>query len=197
MVNQEIPGDQGAGTTESEIVAAAFRDHWAMVRATALRMTRDPEVAADVAQDAFLRLVTETRAGRVPDHVGSWLYRTSSNLVISRARHAAVARRAEPALVRRDQPAEPHAIVSMRERATDLASALSTLPDIERRALLMAAEGATGEELTATMGRTACATRTLLCRARKRLRAGLAEIESAGAAGRAARPGEVLGVATW
>jgi RNA polymerase sigma-70 factor (ECF subfamily) len=181
---------------DADLVAAAFRDHWAMVRATALRMTRDPEVAADIAQDAFLRLVTETKAGRVPDHVGSWLYRTSSNLVISRARHAAVARRAEPALLRQDQPAEPHAIASMRERTTDLASALSRLPEVERRALLMAAEGASGEEMTATIGRSACATRTLLCRARKRLRAGLAEIESAGVAGCAPRRGNVLGVAT-
>lgn len=167
--------DVSAGTDRT---AAAFRDHWAMIRGAALRSTRDPDVAADIAQDAFLRLVTEGNAGRFPDNVSAWLYRTSTNLVISRARRAAVARRSEAALVRRDLPAEPHAIASMRERSADLGRALSRIPSAERMALLLAAEGATGGEMAAKVGRTRGATRTLLCRARMHLRAGLADIEA-------------------
>ena len=184
MLTQDVAVHQGAAG--SERVAAAFRDHWAMVRGTALRSTHDPDVAADVAQDAFIRLLTEVNAGRAPDNVGAWLYRTSTNLAISRARRAAVARRFEPSLLRRDVPAEPHAIVSMRERTSNLNLALSRLPAAERTALLMAAEGATGEEMTAKVRRTAGATRTLLCRARKHLRLLLDEIEARSTAASAA-----------
>ena len=73
-------------------VAAAFRDHSASIERLALRSTRDPELAADVTQEAFLRLVIEAREGRFPDNVGGWLYRTSANLIVSHARHSAVER---------------------------------------------------------------------------------------------------------
>ena len=184
MELQDVATYTLTGAPASDRMAAAFSDHWAMIRGTALRSTRDPDVAADVAQEAFLRLVAEANAGRFPNNVGAWLYRTSANLVVSRARRVAVARRFEPALVRREQPAEPPAIVSMRERTNELAVALSGLAAAERMALMLAAEGATGEEMTARVGRTAGATRTLLCRARKRLRSRLAELEAGNAEAR-------------
>ena len=184
MELQDVATYTLTGAPTSDPTAAAFSDHWAMIRGTALRSTRDPDVAADVAQEAFLRLVAEANAGRFPNNVGAWLYRTSANLVVSRARRVAVARRFEAALVRREQPAEPPAIVSMRERTNELAVALSGLSAAERMALMLAAEGATGEEMTARVGRTAGATRTLLCRARKRLRSRLAELEAGNAEAR-------------
>ena len=103
----------GAGrrdpTATGQMIAGAFRDHSASIQGLALRTTRDPELAADVTQEAFLRLVSEAQAGRCPDNVGAWLYRTSANLIVSRARRAAVARRLAPRLVRTDGPAQPDA----------------------------------------------------------------------------------------
>ena len=89
-----------APAATGEVIAAAFRDHSAAIYGTALRSTRDPEIAADVTQEAFLRLVVEAQAGRLPDNVGGWLYRTSSNLIISRARHAARSARSWPSPAR-------------------------------------------------------------------------------------------------
>ena len=95
--NSRAPGAHRCDPSAiSEVIAAAFRDHSAAIHGTALRSTRDPELAADVTQEAFLRLVVEAQAGRFPDNVGGWLYRTSANLIISRARRAAVARRLAP-----------------------------------------------------------------------------------------------------
>ena len=154
----------------SEAIAAAFRDHSAAIHGTALRLTRDPELAADVTQEAFLRLVVEAQAGRLPDNVGGWLHRTSANLIISRARRTAVARRLAPRLVRFDGPAEPDAIAVLQEQRHELHVALATLSAADRVALLMAAHGATGEEIARHLGRSHAATRTLLSRARGRLR---------------------------
>ena len=153
-----------------EVVASAFRDHSASVQGVALRSTHDPELAADVTQEAFLRLFMEAKAGRLPDNVGAWLYRTSANLIVSRARRAAVARRMAPRLVRFDGPAQPDAIAVLREERDEIHLALAALPRAHRVALVMAAEGATGEEIAGHIGRSHGATRTLLTRARGRLR---------------------------
>lgn len=157
-------------TAISELIAAAFRDHAALIERAALRSTRDAEVAADVTQEAFLRLIVEAQAGRFPDNVGGWLYRTSANLVISRARRAAVARRLAPRLVRTDGPAEPDAIVVLQEQRLELQRVLAVLPQADRVALLMAAQGASGEEIARRLERSPAAARTLLSRARGRLR---------------------------
>jgi RNA polymerase sigma factor (sigma-70 family) len=144
-----------------------------------LGATRDPELAADITQDAFLRLLNEVRAGRYPDNPGAWLYRTASNLVVSRARRTAVARRFAPRLVRHDDVPSPERIALERERSRDMERVLATLPMVERAALLMAAQGLSGEEIAAHLGKTHGAARTLLFRARTRLRRVIAERDSA------------------
>jgi RNA polymerase sigma-70 factor (ECF subfamily) len=153
-----------------EMVAAAFRDHAATIERAALRSSRDADVAADVTQEAFLRLLVEAQAGRFPDNVGGWLYRTSANLIISRARRVAVARRLAPRLVRTDGPAEPDAIAILQEQRHELQLALAVLAPADRVALLMAAHGASGEEIARRLERSPAAARTLLSRARGRLR---------------------------
>jgi RNA polymerase sigma factor (sigma-70 family) len=179
-----IPPSLGSGASRldrsaiSETIAAAFHDHSAAIHGTALRSTRDPELAADVTQEAFLRLVVEAQAGRCPENIGAWLYRTSANLIVSRARRAAVARRLAPRLVRTDGPAQPDAIAVLREEHHALQVALATLPVAARVALLMAAHGATGEEIARHLGRSHGATRTLLSRARGRLRTATIEAEA-------------------
>jgi RNA polymerase sigma factor (sigma-70 family) len=171
-----LPGSIARGAdrpdpaTVDEIVSSAFRTHAASIRGTALRSTRDPELAEDVTQDAFLRLFVEVQAGRCPENVGAWLYRTSANLIVSRARRAAVARRIAPRLARFDGPAQPDAIALLQEEQHEVQAALATLSTADRVALLMSAEGATGEEIAHHIGRSHGATRTLLTRARGRLR---------------------------
>jgi RNA polymerase sigma-70 factor (ECF subfamily) len=177
MSNAEVFGVRGTPETISELISAAYRDHASAIHGTALRSTRDPDIAADITAEAFLRLVVEAQAGRFPENVRAWLYRTSSNLIISRGRRLSVARRFAPRLVRFDGPAEPDALALMNERHRELDGALATLPLAERVALLMAANGATGAEIADHLGRSHGATRTLLCRARVHLRAAAVRAE--------------------
>jgi len=161
--------------TNDEIIAQAYVDHAAAIRGKVLQMTRDPEVAADITQESFLRLFVETQAGRLPDNIGAWLYRTSSNLVVSRARHAAVAYKFAPRLVRDDEPAQPEAIAILHESQLEVRIRLSGLSSADRRALVLAAHGASGREIASDLGRSHMATRALLSRARGRLRQTAAE----------------------
>jgi RNA polymerase sigma factor (sigma-70 family) len=161
-----------------EAIAQAFRDHAASIEGLALRSTRDRELAADVTQEAFLRLVVEAQAGRFPDNVGGWLYRTSMNLIVSQARRAAVARRLAPSLVPSGGPTEPDSLAVAREERRELQVALEVLSQVDRVVLLKAANGASGEELARDLERSAGATRTLLCRARTRLRNATTQVQA-------------------
>ena len=159
------------GTTPlAAFITAAYETHAAAIYGLALRSTLDPELAADITQEAFLRLLTEGQRGRFPDNVGGWLYRASSNLIISGARRTSVARRLAPRLVARDVPDGPEAITLGREQHRALDAALATLSIDDRLALVLSAQGATGEEIAMHLGRSHGATRTHLTRARARLR---------------------------
>jgi RNA polymerase sigma factor (sigma-70 family) len=127
------------------LLTAAYEAHSAAVYGLALRSTRSPELAADVTQEAFIRLLTEGQRGRYPDNVGGWLYRTSSNLIISGARRRSVARRLARRLVPPAEPEGPETVALERERKRELDAALASLSVIDRLVVVMAAQGASGE----------------------------------------------------
>ena len=60
------------------------------------------------------------------------------------------------------------------EASSALAAALGTLPEVTRTALLLAASGYPGAEIAAAIGRSDTATRTMMSRARLKLRGSLA-----------------------
>ncbi|HLX35171.1 MAG TPA: RNA polymerase sigma factor [Candidatus Limnocylindrales bacterium] len=151
-------------------VAEAYEAHRGPLVRHLTAITRDPADAEDLAQDAFLRLAAEVAAGRAPDDTGAWLHRVGWNLAMSRGRRRSVADRRIAELARPSEPSQPDRIVIGREAGTTLASALETLRPVESEAILLAANGRRGDEVAAALGRSAGATRTLLCRARAKLR---------------------------
>ena len=155
-------------------VELAFAVHGPRLRSILLGITRDPHVAEDLAQEAFVRLFVETRAGRAPDNTGGWLYRTASNLAVSRARRSSVARRFAPLLVEREPRPSPEVEAIRDEQASQLHAALCELSPAERSALVWAAEGLSGGEIADRLGKSQVAVRTMICRARGRLRVRLA-----------------------
>lgn len=155
----------------AQFVETAYRDHASTTFASAMRTTRDPEAAADVTQEAFMRLLSEARMGRRPDNTGAWLCRAASNVAISRARRTTVARRLAPRLVDHSTPEQPEMVVLEHERDTELHRVLAGLRPPERRALVLAAHGMSGTEIALQIGKTHGATRALMCRARASLRA--------------------------
>jgi RNA polymerase sigma factor (sigma-70 family) len=157
-------------TRASRWIASVFDELGSRIQGMILAVTRDAEAAADVTQDAFLRLLREAQADRYPDNPGAWLYRTAMNLAISRGRRAAVARRLEPRLARGDETPLLEGIVLDRERWRAIDQALSHLAPSERSSLVMAGQGMSGTEIAARLGRTNGATRSLMFRARGRMR---------------------------
>jgi RNA polymerase sigma-70 factor (ECF subfamily) len=139
-------------------------------------ITRDPAAAEDVVQEAFLRLARELAAGREPDHRAAWVAQVARNLAISRARRTGTATRMAPRLAERATEDDPAVSVIAAERAEAVHRVLATLRPVERRAVLLAAEGVGGPEIALLIGRTHLATRALLCRARRRMRPALAEL---------------------
>ena len=133
-------------------------------------VTRDRELAEDLAHDAFVRLAREIEAGRSPDNPRAWLHRVGRNLATSRARHTQVELRRDAELRPSAQPPDPEAIAVEHELTDAVRTAMTDLSLVERRAVLLAAHGVSGSEIAATLERTPGATRTLLCRARAKIR---------------------------
>lgn len=148
--------------------------HAASVRGFVTRLTRNPAVADDLVQDCFVRYLAEVAAGRAPRHPRAWLHRVAFNLATSRARHDRVAVRHAPELVRRGAAPSPEDQLLERESAGRLEARLSHLTPDARAALLLVALGFSGPEIAVHLGRTPLAIRSLICRARSRLRANLA-----------------------
>jgi len=151
-------------------LASIYEERRGELFAFLLGMTRDPDVAEDVLQDTFLKLVREARAGRMPDEVRPWLYRTAANAAIDRGRRGATLARLLPRLLDRSDPPRPESEVLRSERDAELHAALAHLDPDRRAALLLAARGFSGYEVAGLLGRSEGATRTLLCRARLELR---------------------------
>ena len=134
------------------------------------RRLRDPELAADLVSEAFLRLHRRMGTADEPRDPAAWLTRVAINLALSEGRHRQVVRRTEDRLPRPPLATSAEDTVLERETSAQLASALDRLSAPDRRLLLAAAAGATGAELAAASGRTNGCVRTRLCRARQRLR---------------------------
>jgi RNA polymerase sigma-70 factor (ECF subfamily) len=159
--------------THERWLALAYEQHQAGLVRRLTAITRDPGDAEDLAQEAYLRLVTEIEAGRRPDDAAAWLHRVGWNLAMSRGRHRTVVTRREAELPRPEAPAGPDRAAIGHETSAAIAAALAELHAAERDAVILAAEGYHGDEIATAIGRTVGATRTLLCRARAKIRAGL------------------------
>ncbi|HEY5939624.1 MAG TPA: sigma-70 family RNA polymerase sigma factor [Gemmatimonadales bacterium] len=130
------------------------------------RRTGDRDRAEDLAQETFARAVAAP-----PNNPRPWLFAVALNLVREDGRRALrQGRRLE--LLRNDDdrpPQGPEADLERNERSAAVRSALATLGERDREALLLKAEGFNYEEIAATLGLSKGAVGTTLARARRRL----------------------------
>jgi RNA polymerase sigma-70 factor (ECF subfamily) len=162
--------------TIDRLVSTWYADHAGGLERYVRSMVRDADEAADICQEAFVRLLLAGRAGQLPDAPGAWLRRVAHNLVVSGHRHRQIGERVLVRLADDDLSAslEDTAIRNEQNRAVVAALASSSRDD--RTAIVLAAQGYRGAEIADRLGRTPLATRALLCRARGRLGAQLAAI---------------------
>lgn len=71
---------------EKEVVEELYRRYWVQVHRRCLKLLGDETLAADAAQEAFLRLITKGSEFRMEAEWMTWLYRVSTNICISMLR---------------------------------------------------------------------------------------------------------------
>jgi RNA polymerase sigma-70 factor (ECF subfamily) len=175
---RQLPSEPSLASVDSrsvvaareDVVMRAFEEHAGKLTSFAFGMTRDRDVADDLVQESFLRLVKELAADRTPDNIPAWLFRVCANLATSRGRRATVAQRFLSSV--RSLPDEAPADVPTLRKETNavLLAGLATVPSDARAALLMASQGFSGREIAEAIGRSEMATRTMMFRAREKLR---------------------------
>ena len=138
-------------------------------------LERDPRAAEDILSETFLRLIEAVRQDRAPDQPRAWLYRVATNLVVDGGRHRTVVTRVLGRLVDRRTEPPPEESYLRGEMRREVWAALEELSADARIALLLSAHGFSGREIAASLDRTELATRSLICRARLRLRERLGE----------------------
>jgi RNA polymerase sigma factor (sigma-70 family) len=137
----------GAGPF-AEAVAELYHAHFASLFRYLDRLTGDPDLAKDFAQDTFVRL---HRRGALPDDPRAWLATVATNLVRDHQRQAR--RRAELVVQYAGDAAPPSeapaadATMMVREARSQVRAALDALPERDRMLLLLRHEGYSYREL--------------------------------------------------
>ncbi len=155
-------------------VRELFGEHHASLERYLARLTGDPELAADAAQEAFVRLLA--RDG-IPPAPGPWLFRVATNHVRDNARKRR--RRGQLAFDGRaagahgDGAEAPDRGLARARAARRLRAALDALSPKERQALLMREEGFLHREIAEALDTTTGSVGTLLRRALEKAAAAL------------------------
>ncbi len=152
-----------------------YHAHYASLFRYLDRLSGDPDLAADLVQEAFVRLY---RRRELPDRPDLWLVTVALNLF--RNEHAGRQRRARLQLVRSEEIApeaspSPVEAAASAERGERVRRALDLLSDRDRELLLLRAEGYAYRDLAETLGLHEPSIGTLLARARSAFRAAFSE----------------------
>jgi RNA polymerase sigma factor (sigma-70 family) len=172
-----------APETHAESYAAAlYQRHNAAVFRHCLKQLRRREDADDAMQTTFVYALLSLRRGVVPQAELAWLFTIASNVCSTNRR--AWARRG-PLAAAQDVDAL-HDVIPTPDRnvpvtADEFRAALTSMPDAQRRALLLREwRGLSYSEIADRLGLTQSATETLLFRARRTLARRLEEKAGAG-----------------
>lgn len=168
-----LPADPVAARA---FVEGLFARHHAEIHAYLVRMLRDPELAADLTQDAFVRAYRAHADLDDPSKARAWLYQIAHRVALDEIRRRKIIRFVPwTGEARGSAPSAERMVMDLR-LSGDLERALKRIPERQRSALLLAeVHDLTGLELAAALGTSHVAARALLTRARESLRRALAE----------------------
>lgn len=163
-----------AVATDLEAFGELIRRHQDFVYGAALRVVRNPVLAQDVAQDAFVRAYKALPDFRGEAAVRSWLYRIATNLALNAVQRP------------REYPAEtlpeiasssgPEMEAVLADMAAHLRAAIAELPDDLRDPLVMREYGYLSyREISEELDLPLNTVRTRILRARRSLRSAMEE----------------------
>jgi RNA polymerase sigma factor (sigma-70 family) len=148
-----------------------FEAHFQRVYRYLNRLSGEPELAADVAQQAFVNLY---RRGSLPDAPEAWLISVAMNLFrnarSTRSRQLRLLTPARGESVLADPPPPPDQAVEAEDSRLRVREALDRMPERERRMLLLRAEGYSYRDIAASLHLNEASVGVLLARARRAFR---------------------------
>jgi len=164
------------GTADRTFIEQLFALHHGEIYAYILRMVRDSDLAADFAQDTFIKAYRAQDSLEDRGKARAWLYQIAHRVVLDEMRRRRIVRFLPwTGESHGAAPSAEHLAMEMR-LSGPLARALGRIPERQRAALLLAeVHDLTGLELAASLGVSHVAARALLTRARESLRVALAD----------------------
>lgn len=153
-----------------------YNTHFPKVRRFLDRLSGDPVLAADIAQDAFVRLF---RRGSPPDEPGAWLITVALNLLrnnrstSTRRQRLLSSVRGEATVA--DPFVAPDEALEQSEQRQRVRAALERLPERDQHLLMLRSEGYRYHELAAALHLNSASVGVLLARAKRAFRAALEE----------------------
>jgi RNA polymerase sigma-70 factor (ECF subfamily) len=180
--------DHDAATT---FVEGLFAKHHSEIYAYLVRMLRDPDLAADMAQDAFVKAYKAYATLEKDENARAWLYQIAHRVALDEIRHRKIIRMVPWSGESRGASPSAERLAMDLRLSGPLERALARIPERQRAALLLAeVHDLSGLELAATMGVSHVAARAILTRARESLRRALAAEQDAERAAEAKRDAE-------
>ncbi len=152
-------------------VEALFAKHQREIFAYLTRMVRDPELAADLTQDAFVKAYKAYDTLEKGENARAWLYQIAHRVALDDIRRKKIVR-FFPLIgeAKGSSPSAERLAMDLR-LSGPLERAMARIPERQRAALLLAeVHDLTGLELAAALGVSHVAARALLTRARQSLR---------------------------
>ena len=161
-------------------VETLFARHHSEIYAYLVRMIRDPELAADLTQDAFVKAYRAYGSLEKDENARAWLYQIAHRVALDDLRRRKIARLIPwSGEMPGSSPSAERLAMDVR-LSGPLERALARIPERQRAALLLAeVHDLTGLELAAALGVSHVAARALLTRARESLRQALASEKEA------------------
>ena len=176
VTNRPVPGSFNDPLPETassfhDQFTATFDANFARLYRVLDRLSGDPELAGDLAQEAFVRLY---RRGSLPDAPAAWLISVAMNLFrnsrATRSRRRRLLTPARAAHAHADPPPAPDAAAVAEETRGRVRATIDGMPERERRLLLLQAEGFSYREIAAGLDLQEASVGTLLSRARQLFR---------------------------
>lgn len=165
---------------KSEDFQAIYRELYPSLSRYVHRFTRDADAAADIVQDAFLRLLEHDLPR---DEVRPWIFVVATNLARDRVRKRDRRRRLLFANRERSvTTSSPHDDAERSERIELVRRALARLPDRDRQMLLMREEGFKYREIAEAVGVRPTSVGALVARALKKFSAAYTAVGESNAA---------------
>jgi len=165
LVRAAQAGDRDA---MEDLVSRSYRQAYTL----ALRLTGNPDDAAEATQEAYIRVVRGLKRLDEPGAFPTWVFRIVSNVCMTQMRRKS--RRETPMDLESNQdpaPVDVEALAIGGVVREDLERLVSGLPDAYRTVVVLRdVYGMTGEETADVLGITAGAVKVRLHRARRRLR---------------------------